>query len=209
MSKLGARRSAWKVQRALLCELPGLGKTGALERRPYPPGDHGMKRKKFSEYALRLREKQKILFHYGLREEQLKRFVRNAKSSPSTDWMDTLIGDLECRLDSVLFRLGFAPSIPAARQMIRHNHVLVNGKRLNIPSALVKVGFQITLVPKAYQSHSYLQAKERPRLLLPGFLGKQMVGDQEVGVLKDRPHSGDIPFEFEKSLVTEYYSKIG
>jgi small subunit ribosomal protein S4 len=209
MPKLGNKKSSWKVQRALGVELPGLGKAGALERRPYPPGQHGAKRRKFSEYGLRLREKQKVLFHYGLREEQLKRFVRKAKSSPATDWMDTLIGDLECRLDNLIFRLGFAPSIPAARQMARHNHVLVNGKRVNIPSYIVKVGSRIALTEKAYQSPNYIQARQRPRLLMADFLNKETVNGQEVGVLRVKPHAGDIPFEFEKSLVTEFYSKLG
>jgi small subunit ribosomal protein S4 len=148
------------------------------------------------------------MFHYGLREEQLKRFVRKAKSSPATDWMDTLIGDLECRLDNLVFRLGFAPSIPAARQMVRHNHILVNGKRVNISSAIIRVGSKISLTSRAYQSPNYLQARQQPRLMLPDFLVKDTSGQQEVGILKLKPHSGDIPFPFEKSLVTEFYSKI-
>jgi small subunit ribosomal protein S4 len=207
MSKLGNKKSRWKVQRALSVELPGLGKPGALERRPYPPGQHGLRRRKFSDYALRLREKQKVLFHYLLREEQLKRFVKKAKSSPGTDWMDSLIGDLECRLDNIVFRLGFAPSIPAARQMVRHNHILVDGKRVNIPSYLVKVGSQISLTSRAYQSPNYLQARQAPRLILADFLRKETQGEHEVGILKDKPHAGDIPFPFEKNLVTEFYSK--
>src|SRR5689334_14008708 len=151
MSKIGTHRKSWKVQRALLCELPGLGKPGALERRSYPPGQHGQMRRKFSEYGARLREKQKILFHYGLREEQLRRFVRKAKSGRSTDWISTLIGLLETRLDNVIFRLGFAPSIPAARQLVRHGKVLVNRKRVNIPSAQVYPGDEISLTSQAYQ----------------------------------------------------------
>ena len=208
MSKLGTRRSRWKVQRASGVELPGLGKAGALERRPYPPGQHGTKRRKFSDYALRLKEKQKMLFHYVLREEQLRRFVRRAKSQTSGNWMDTLIGDLESRLDNLVFRLGFAPSIPAARQLVGHNHVLVNGKRLNISSAIIQLGDKISLTPKGSGSAGYLQAKSHPRLELPGFLAKETVGDQEIGTLRDRPDSEDIPFAFEKALVTEFYSKL-
>jgi len=163
MSKLGNKKSAWKIQRALLCELPGLGKPGAMERRPYPPGQHGLGRRKFSEYASRLREKQKMKFHYGLREEQLRRFVRKAKSGRSTDWMSTLIGLLETRLDNVIFRLGFASSIAAARQLVRHGKVRVDGKRLNIPSAQVRPGSEITLTNETYQGVAYATAIQRPQ----------------------------------------------
>lgn len=208
MSKLGKQRSRWKIQRGLGLELPGLGKPGALERRPYPSGAHGMKPRKFSDYGLKLREKQKMLLHYGLREEQLKRFVKKAKRSPSTNWMDTLIGDLESRLDNLVFRLGFAPSIPSARQLVGHNHVLVNGKRMNIPSAIIKVGSQISLTPRAYQGVLFFHTKTHPRLEVPGFLERKIEGDLEVGILRSRPFAGDIPFAFEKNLVTEFYSKI-
>src|SRR5882672_1334376 len=115
-----SRTPRFKRQRRLGVELPGLGKSGALDRRPYPPGQHGNQKRKLSEYALRLEEKQKLIFHYGLREEQLRRFVRDSKRGKSTDWVDTLIGRLERRLDNLIFRLGFAPSIRSARQMILH-----------------------------------------------------------------------------------------
>src|SRR5690606_14047635 len=121
MWKLGDRKRV-KMQRSLVVELPGLGKPGALARRPYPPGQHGLGRRKFSEFGLRLKEKQKLLFHYGLREEQLRRLVKRAKTGQASDWMSTLIGMLESRLDNVVFRLGFAPSMMAARQMVRHGH---------------------------------------------------------------------------------------
>ncbi len=110
----------FKIQRRLLTELPGLGKAGALERKPYPPGEQGLKRKKYSEYALQLEEKQKIRFHYGLRESQLGKNVQLAKRESSQDWVSYLIGLLERRLDNVVFRLGFAPSIAAASQLISH-----------------------------------------------------------------------------------------
>lgn len=208
MSKLGKRKKPWKVQRALLCELPGLGKAGALERRPYPPGQHGQGRRKFSEYASRLREKQKILFHYGLREEQLKRFVRKAKSGRSTDWMSTLIGLLESRLDNVIFRLGFAPSIASARQLVRHGNVLVDGKRLNIPSALIAPGKEISLSEKAYLGVTYQTSIRQPRLMLPDWLVYSESGEFKKGKLKMTPGGEALPFPFEDRLVTEYYSKV-
>jgi small subunit ribosomal protein S4 len=208
MSKLGNRRTAWKVQRGLLCELPGLGKAGAMERRPYPPGQHGMRKRKFSEYAARLREKQKILFHYGLREEQLRRFVRKAKAGRSTDWISTLIGLLESRLDNVIFRLGFAPSIPAARQLVRHGKVYVNGKRLNIPSAQVNPGDEISLSPAAYQGVIFQYSIRQPRLMLPDWLEHLPEGAHKKGKLRVRPDSDTIPFPFEGRLVAEFYSRV-
>ncbi len=208
MRKLGSRKKAWKVQRALLCELPGLGKSGALERRPYPPGQHGQARRKFSEYASRLREKQKVLFHYGLREEQLRRFVRKAKSGRSTNWTSTLIGLLETRLDNLVFRLGFAPSITSARQLIRHGKVLVNGKRLNIPSAQVVSGQQIALVEKAYQNVLYQNSIRQPRLLLPDWLVHETQGEFKKGRVKMIPGAEAIPFPLEERLIAEFYSGI-
>ncbi len=207
MSKLGKKKS-WKIQRALLCELPGLGKPGALERRPYPPGQHGQGKRKFSEYASRLREKQKVLFHYGLREEQLRRFVKKAKLGRSTDWMSTLIGLLETRLDNVIFRLGFASSIASARQLIRHGKVLVNGKKLNIPSAQVEPGKEISLSERGYQGQIYQNCIKQPRLMLPDWLEHTPQGDLKKGKVKVVPGGEAIPFPFEDRLVAEYYSKI-
>lgn len=208
MSKLGTHRSAWKVQRALLTELPGLGKPGAMERRPYPPGQHGQARRKFSEFGLRLREKQKILFHYGLREEQLRRIVKKAKAGRATDWLSTLISLLETRVDNVVFRLGFAPSMAAARQLVRHNHVLVDGERLNIPSAQIKKGSKISLTSQAYQGVVYTTSIRQPRLILPDWLELTKVGENHVGQLKFAPGSDAVPFPLDGRLVTEFYSSV-
>ena len=201
-----SRQPRFKRQRRLGTELPGLGKGGALDRRPYPPGQHGNQRRKLSEYALRLEEKQKLLFHYGIREEQLRRFVRDSKRGKAYDWVDTLIGRLERRLDNLLFRLGFAPSIRSARQMILHGHVLVDGKKVSIGSAVIPKGGQIRLAPKAYKGVTYMQAKASPRLELPDYLGKEQSGEEEIGTVRDIPHAHDIPFPFEAGLLAEYYA---
>jgi len=195
----------FKRQRRLSTELPGLGKPGALDRKPYPPGQHGNQRRKLSEYALRLEEKQKLLFHYGLREEQLRRFVRDAKAGKVTDWVDALIGRLERRVDNVIFRLGFAPSIRAARQMASHGHVLVNGKKLTIGSALIPVGAEIKLSDTGYKSSAFMQAKASPRLELADHLGVTE-SETPVGTLKEIPGFEAIPFPFEKGLLAEYYA---
>lgn len=199
----------FKIQRRLMTELPGLGKPGALERRPYPPGQHGQKRRKYSEFGLQLEEKQKLRFHYGLHEEQLRRMIKKAKKSTETNWAETLINLLEKRIDNVVFRLGFASSIPAAKQLISHGKVLVNGKKLDVCSAIIKVGDIVSLKTEAYQNQVYLQAKQSPRLPLPSFIVKEQKGNIETGRLTDEPKLDAVPFPFEPGLVISYYSLRG
>ena len=202
-------RSRFKIQRRLGIELPGLGKAGALERRPYPPGQHGMKRKKISELAVRWMEKQKLIFHYRLKEKQLVNYVKKAKKDKSRAWVETLIINLESRLDNVIFRLGFAPSMAAARQMVTHGHVLIDGKKISVPGQIVKVGQKISLSEKGYNSGSFLQAKAKPRInSVPASLAKETTGNHEVASMIAQPLPEDIPFEFEGQLVIEYYWRI-
>jgi small subunit ribosomal protein S4 len=209
MAKITMGRSSFKIQRRLGVELPGLGKAGALERKPYGPGMHGMKRKKLSDYTIRLIEKQKVLFHYGLREKQLINLIKKCKKDTSRAWVDSLIIRLEQRLDNVIFRLNWAPSIPAARQMITHGHVRINGKKVDRPSCMVKVGMELSLSDKGYKSGNYLQAKAKPRLsTIPACLKVEKAGEHEKASLIAEPLAEDIPFEFEKRLVIEYYWKI-
>lgn len=195
----------FRKQRRLLVELPGLGKAGALERKPYPPGDHGMRRRKYSEYGLRLEEKQKVLAHYCLKEKQLRRFIRQAKKGKSENWTDKLIIMLESRLDNIVFRLGFAPSIPAAQQWIAHGHVKVNGQKATISSMILKVGDIISLSPKIAESEQHMMAKQSPRLELVHYLEIQR-GDEVAGKFAAPPLSEDIPFPFNPNYLTEYYS---
>lgn len=199
----------FKRQRRLLTELPGMGKSGALERRPYPPGQHGLRRRKYSEFALQLEEKQKLRYHYGVREEQFRRVIDRAKKTQSTNWVESLINLLEKRLDNVVFRLGFAPSIPAAKQLVSHGKVLVNGKKVNIASQIIKVGDLITLSASAYTNQVYLQATQNPRLPLPSYIRKEDVQGMPQGRLQDEPTLEAIPFAFEPGLVIGYYSMRG
>ena len=209
MAKATMGRSRFKIQRRLGVELPGLGKAGALERKPYGPGVHGMKRKKLSDYTIRLVEKQKVMFHYGLRERQLVNAVVKAKKDQSRAWVDTMIITFEKRLDNVIFRLNWAPSILAARQLVSHGHVRLNGKKVNIPSQILKVGDELTLSDRGFQSGAYLQAKAHPRLsTTPAFLMKETKGEGEKAKIIAEPLPEDIPFSFEKRLVTEYYWKV-
>src|SRR4030042_4589577 len=110
-------------------------------------------RRKLSDYAVRLQEKQKLRYHYGLGERQLRRFIRMSKRGLAArkhpqGWAGRLVGILESRIDNVIFRAGWARSIPAARQIVVHGHAYVNGKRLDVPSAVLKVGDRVTLSPK-------------------------------------------------------------
>jgi small subunit ribosomal protein S4 len=207
MSKAKVGKAArFKVQRRLGTELPGLGKPGALERRPYPPGENGNKRRKYSDYALRLEEKQKIRVHYGLREEQLRRFIRASKRGSATNWVNKLMGLLESRIDNVVFRLGFAPSIRAARQLVSHGHVLVNGKAVTVGSFVVPQGAKVTLTEKARANQIVLQAMKAPRLEVPDYLRKEQENGADVGVIHATPGTEHVPFQFDAGLFTEYYA---
>lgn len=203
------KKTPFKIQRRLMTELPGLGKAGALERRPYPPGEHGNKRRKFSEYALQLEEKQKVIFHYGLREKQLRRFIHTAKRKATSNWVDRLAGDLELRLDNVVFRVGFATSIPAARQLVTHGKVYVNGRKVNIGSQVLKEGDKISLKASAYENQVYLQAKQMPRLPLPDYLVREDEAGVDTGRIVARPNMGHIPFPFDSGLLTSFYALKG
>jgi small subunit ribosomal protein S4 len=206
MAKTG-KTARFRLQRRLGTELPGLGKAGALERRPYPPGQNGNKRRKFSDYALRLEEKQKIRVHYELREEQLRRFIRNAKTGKGSNWTAKLVGLLERRLDNVIFRLGFAPSIRSARQLVGHGHVRVNGAKIDIPSVVLNVGDQVTLTDKGTENQIYLRAKASPRLAeVADFLRKDEQSGKETGIVQNVPGIEHVPFTFDSGLFTEYYA---
>src|SRR4029450_5575411 len=129
-----------KVMRALGVALPGLSRK-SIEKRPYGPGQHGPTRRKKtpSDYALRLREKQKVRFNYGVSERVLRRLVEEATRIPGNTGV-TLVQLLERRLDNVVFRAGFSRTIPGARQLVSHGHVLVNGRKVDRPSFRVSRG---------------------------------------------------------------------
>lgn len=120
-----------------LGELPGL--TRKVAKRAYPPGQHGQARRKRSEYAIRLEEKQKLRYNYGLTERQLLRYVKKARRSQGSTGQ-VLLQLLEMRLDNTIFRMGMAPTIPGARQLVNHGHVTVNGRVVNIASYNCKPG---------------------------------------------------------------------
>jgi small subunit ribosomal protein S4 len=129
-----------KIIRRLGTPLPGLMRTDPDLRRPYPPGQHGpTRRKKLSDYALRLMEKQKLRFHYGVSEKQLRKYVKKAFAAKGNSGLN-LLSALERRLDNVVFRAGFQGTIPAARQMVRHGYITVNGKWVDIFLYVLRLG---------------------------------------------------------------------
>jgi small subunit ribosomal protein S4 len=177
----------------------------AIERRNYPPGQHGQARKKFSEYSIQLREKQKVKRLYGLLEDQFRRtFAEAARTKGITG--ETLLVLLERRLDNVAYRLGFASSRPEARTLVRHGHVLVNGKKVNIPSYIVRVGDVISVKEKSRQVTRVLSAMESvQRRGLPDWV--ELDRETYSGRIKLLPTRSDITMPINEKLIVELYSK--
>lgn len=195
----------FRIQRRLNTDLPGLGKPGALDRRPYGPGAHGNSRRKPSEYSLRLSEKQKLIAHYGLQERQLQRFVRDSHRA-GMNWISELSRRLELRLDNIVFRIQLAPSIQAARQLVLHGHILVNGKVNTVGSKVLKIGDEIAVKEASKEHPNVLQASQSPRLDLPSFLEKN---EPMKGKIINDPNLGDVPFNYNERLIAEYYATRG
>jgi len=195
-----------KKMRALGVDLPGLSRKTMWDR-AYPPGEHGPKnarRRRESDFKKQLQEKQKLRLNYGLTERQFRRlFVEAKKDKAPTP--DKLIEFLERRLDNVVFRAGFARTIPAARQLVRHRHVRVNGKRVDIPSFRVSEGDEITLKDKSQEIAIVVESLEKPALNRPDWL--KWDEDKKVASIAELPGPGSVPFPVEMNLVIEYYSK--
>ena len=192
-----------KKMRAVGIELPGLSPK-KIELRPYPPGQHGQGRKKPTEFAIRLKEKQKIRLNYGLGEVQLRRLMVESRGSDIAAGAK-LIELLERRLDNVVFRAGFAPTIPAARQLINHGHFQINGKRVDIASYRVKPGEVISLRARSQDLVTVAAALGDLRLTRPEWLEYQ--DDKKTASIKEMPKADSVPFPVEVNLVIEYYSK--
>jgi len=177
-----------------------------IQKRPYEPGQHGAegKRKRVSEYGLQLKEKQKAKYIYGLLEKQFKSIYEKAKTDKGITG-DNLMVRLECRLDTLVHRLGFAPSQRAARQMVSHKHFQVNGKSANIPSMLIKVNDVISVKEKSKKleiiHESLKSVVENPRPYLK--IDKATM----EGTLIDTPKREDIPVKINEQLIVELYSK--
>ena len=177
----------------------------AIERRNYPPGQHGQGRPKFSEYSLQLREKQKVKRMYGLMENQFRRtFTEAARTKGITG--ETLLILLERRLDNVTYRLGFASSRAEARLLVRHGHILVNGRRVNIPSFTVKVGDVVSVKESSRQIGRVLTSMDgAQRRGVPDWADVDR--DACSGRIKILPSRNDITMPINEKLIVELYSK--
>ncbi len=177
----------------------------AIERRNYPPGQHGQGRPKFSEYSIQLREKQKVKRMYGLLEKQFRRtFAEAARSRGITG--ETLLVLLERRLDNVTYRLGFAGSRAEARTLVRHGHITVNGKKVNIPSYTVRVGEVVAVKEPSRQITRVLSALEgSQRRGVPDWA--EVDRDACSGRIKLLPSRSDITMPINEKLIVELYSK--
>lgn len=186
-----------------LGELPGLTRKSA--RRSYPPGQHGQNRKKRSEYAIRLEEKQKLRFNYGLTEKQLLRYVRKARRVTGSTGQ-VLLQLLEMRLDNTVFRLGMAPTIPAARQLVNHGHVTINGRVVNIPSYQCRPGEAIAVRNKE-ASRKLVEANlQYPGLAnLPSHL--EFDKNKMEGKVNSVIEREWVALSINELLVVEYYSR--
>ncbi len=177
----------------------------AFERRGYPPGQHGQGRIKFSEYGLQLREKQKIKKMYGLLEKQFRMMFFKADRMKGVTG-NNLLTNLERRLDNVAYRSGFANSRAEARQVVRHGHLTVNGKKVNIPSYLVNKGDQIAVHQTSKGQVRILGALESvKRREIPQWL--ELDGGAQLARVRDLPARDDLTAPMQERLVIELYSK--
>lgn len=193
-----------KLMRAVGLNLPGLSRK-TIERKPNPPGmREGQFKRKKSDYGIQLLEKQKLRFNYGITERTLRRVVHQAFRSREHSG-NKLLELLERRLDSVVFRAGFAPSIPAARQMIGHKHVKVDGKVVNIASYSVTPGQVLTLTVKGHKIPSAITSIEQPTLSRPAWLSYD-AAKQEAKMITV-PDRESFPFAIDIAIVVEYYAR--
>ncbi len=177
-----------------------------FERRPYPPGQHGpQRRQRLSDRGIQLREKQKARYIYGVLERQFRRFFAQARRQKGPTG-ENLIKLLERRLDNVVYRLGWAESRAQARQIVRHGHIAVNGRKADIPSMLLKPGDELSWTGRGQRTALFQQAKElvgsRP---LPSWL--RVDPATMTGKVLSEPRPEEIPVPFSTASIVEYYSR--
>lgn len=191
-----------KIVRALGTALPGLTRKSA-DNRDYPPGQHGQRQRKKSDFGIKLMEKQKLRYNYGVSERQLQRLFREAKASRAATG-DKLLELLERRLDNAVFRAGFAPTTVAARQLVSHRHVLLNGLPVTIPSIRLKAGDTLALSERARKFPVVRETLESPELSYPEWLTVDPVkGEARLTRL---PEANEVPLPIDVHHVVEYYA---
>ena len=176
-----------------------------FENRAFPPGQHGQRRGRLSDYAVQLREKQKVRRIYGILEKQFRLYYKDADRCKGATG-ENLLQALESRLDTVVYRMGFASSRSEARQLVRHNAIYVNGKRVNIPSYQVKPADEISVNEKAKNQLRIQGALEMASQR--GFVDWIDVDTKKMkGVFKALPERSDLPSDINEQLIVELYSK--
>jgi len=199
-------KSKYKINRRLGVNLWGRPKS-PVNTREYGPGQHGQRRRKPSDFGLQLQGKQKLKGYYGnISEKQFRRYYTEA-SQAKGDTSERLIGLLEQRLDAVVYRMKFVPTVFAARQFVNHGHVKVNGKKVNIPSYRVKEGDVIEVREKSRQLPMVLLAIESTERDVPDYM--EVNHNKLQGQFIRVPKFGDVPYpvQMEPNLVIEYYSR--
>ena len=177
----------------------------AVERRPSPPGQHGIRRRKVSEYGAHLREKQKFRRTYAILERQFKGYFEVARNRPGVTG-ENLLRLLELRLDNVVFRMGFATSRAQARQLVGHGHFAVNGRPTNIPSYQLKTGDRVDV----RESHRSLEPFKMAKVNIGAAVRPDWVSvdaDRLSGAVLSEPRRDQMPAELNEQLVIEYYSR--
>jgi small subunit ribosomal protein S4 len=178
----------------------------SFDRKSYPAGQHGQRRgRKISDYGVQLREKQKVKRIYGLSEKQFRLFFKRAEQQKGITGENLLIA-LEKRLDNTVYRLGFTSSRTQGRHFVRHNHFLVNGKKVNIPSFQIKVGDVIEVKEKSRNIKAIVNAMETvARRQIPQWL--EMEKENFKGIVKAIPAREDLTMPMQEQLIVELYSK--
>src|SRR5688500_3039535 len=194
---------ATRISRRLGVDL--VGGDQAFERRPYPPGQHGRGRIKESEYLLQLREKQKARISYGILEKQFHRYYEEASRRPGKTG-DNLLQLLECRLDNVVYRAGFARTRRHARQLVTHGHFKVNGKKVDIPSYQVSQYDVIDVREKSLEMTPFIVARETfGERIVPGWM--DVVQSRMRILIHQLPVRQQIEIPVQEQLIVEFYSK--
>ncbi|QPH87025.1 30S ribosomal protein S4 [Campylobacter concisus] len=177
----------------------------AFEKRPYAPGQHGQRRAKISEYGLQLREKQKAKFMYGVSEKQFRRlFQEAARREGNTGAL--LVQLLEQRLDNVVYRMGFATTRRFARQLVTHGHILVNGKRVDIPSYRVEPGAKVEIVEKSKNNPQIIRAIDLTAQT--GIVAwVDVEKEKKFGIFTRNPEREEVIIPVEERFIVELYSK--
>ena len=192
---------SWKQSRRLKFSILETGKE--LQKRPYAPGQHGQRRAKISEYGLQLQEKQKVRFYYGVNEKQFRNLFDKAAKIPGKQG-DNFLFLLESRLDNLVYRLGFAATRRQARQLVNHGHIVLDGKKADIPSLLVKPGQTIALKPA---SKSLQIVKDALELTVSRLAFVSYDENTQTGTFVRYPERSEILTDIHENLIVEFYNR--